>query len=129
MYLQGEVNALKAANEDFDATEYMADRAEHIGREAKRQLKDALNSLGNNFWKQDPQIAPLRGALATWNLSINDVGVYSFHGTSTVANDKNESSVLNSQMEHLGRAKGNAALGIFQKYLTGHPKGMLSILK
>src|SRR5580700_592507 len=26
-------------------------------------------------------------------------------------------------MEHLGRKKGNAMMGIFQKYLTGHPKG------
>ena len=26
-------------------------------------------------------------------------------------------------MKHLGRKKGNALLGIFQKYLTGHPKG------
>jgi fatty acid synthase subunit alpha len=26
-------------------------------------------------------------------------------------------------MRHLGRSKGNALLGIFQKYLTGHPKG------
>ena len=26
-------------------------------------------------------------------------------------------------MRHLGRKKGNALLGIFQKYLTGHPKG------
>jgi fatty acid synthase subunit alpha len=26
-------------------------------------------------------------------------------------------------MKHLGRKKGNALMGIFQKYLTGHPKG------
>ncbi|KAI6878889.1 Fatty acid synthase subunit, partial [Hortaea werneckii] len=45
------------------------------------------------------------------------------HGTSTVANDKNESDVICQQMKHLGRKKGNALMGIFQKYLTGHPKG------
>ncbi|KAK5006770.1 3-oxoacyl-[acyl-carrier-protein] synthase, partial [Elasticomyces elasticus] len=87
------------------------------------QEKDALNSLGNSFWKQDPRIAPLRGALATWGLTIDDLDVASFHGTSTVANDKNESDVICQQMKHLGRKKGNALLGIFQKYLTGHPKG------
>lgn len=123
MYLQEEVAAMKTSGESFDELEYMQDRAAHIEREALRQEKDTLNSLGNNFWKQDPRIAPLRGALATWGLTIDDLGVASFHGTSTVANDKNESDVICQQMRHLGRAKGNALLGIFQKYLTGHPKG------
>lgn len=123
LYLQEEVAAMKDAGEDFNESEYLQERAAHIEREAKRQEKDALNSLGNNFWKQDPRIAPLRGALATWGLTIDDLGVASFHGTSTVANDKNESDVICQQMRHLGRSKGNALLGIFQKYLTGHPKG------
>ncbi|KAF1987053.1 fatty acid synthase-like protein [Aulographum hederae CBS 113979] len=123
MYLQEEIDAMKTQGEDFDEREYAQDRAEHIAREAKRQEKDALYSLGNNFWKQDSRIAPLRGALATWGLTIDDLDVASFHGTSTVANDKNESDVICQQMKHLGRKKGNALLGIFQKYLTGHPKG------
>jgi fatty acid synthase subunit alpha len=123
LYLQEEVAAMKDAAESFDESEYLQERAAHIEREAKRQEKDALNSLGNNFWKQDSRIAPLRGALATWGLTIDDLDVASFHGTSTVANDKNESDVICEQMRHLGRKKGNALLGIFQKYLTGHPKG------
>jgi len=124
MYLQEEVAAMKAqAGFGFNESEYMQDRAEHIEREVKRQERDAQYSLGNNFWKQDPSIAPLRGALATWGLTIDDLDVASFHGTSTVANDKNESEVLCKQMKHLGRKKGNALMGIFQKYLTGHPKG------
>jgi len=123
MYLQEEVAAMKQQGGAFDETEYMEDRAAHIEREARRQEKDALYSLGNNFWKSDPKIAPLRGALATWGLTIDDLNVASFHGTSTVANDKNESDVLCQQMNHLGRQKGNALMGIFQKYLTGHPKG------
>ena len=127
LYLREEVAASRASgaygDTDDDGTAYMSDRAAHIEREARRQEKDALNSLGNAFWKQDPRIAPLRGALATWGLTIDDVGVASFHGTSTVANDKNESDVICQQMAHLGRQKGNALLGIFQKYLTGHPKG------
>ncbi|KAL5041326.1 hypothetical protein BDW71DRAFT_169251 [Aspergillus fruticulosus] len=124
LYLQEEADAMKAQSPaDFDATEYMQERAQHIHREAIRQEKDAQFSLGNNFWKQDSRIAPLRGALATWGLTVDDIGVASFHGTSTVANDKNESDVICQQMKHLGRKKGNALLGIFQKYLTGHPKG------
>ncbi|KAI9700655.1 MAG: 3-oxoacyl-[acyl-carrier-protein] synthase [Candelina mexicana] len=122
-YLHEELAAMKSQGGGFNESEFLQDRAQHIEREAIRQEKDALNSLGNIFWKQDSRIAPLRGALATWGLTIDDVGVASFHGTSTVANDKNESDVICQQMKHLGRKKGNALLGIFQKYLTGHPKG------
>jgi fatty acid synthase subunit alpha len=124
LYLQEEIEAMKAQGlASSDLSDYMQERARHIEREAVRQEKDAQFSLGNNFWKQDSRIAPLRGALATWGLTIDDIGVASFHGTSTVANDKNESDVICQQMKHLGRKKGNAVLGIFQKYLTGHPKG------
>ncbi|KAK4956438.1 beta subunit of fatty acid synthetase [Elasticomyces elasticus] len=122
MYMQEEMAAMKQQG-DFDETEYLEERAGHIEREARRQEKDALNSLGNNFWKSDSRISPLRGALATWGLTVDDIGVASFHGTSTVANDKNEADVICQQMKHLGREKGNALLGVFQKYLTGHPKG------
>ncbi|KAJ4560110.1 beta subunit of fatty acid synthetase [Exophiala dermatitidis] len=124
LYLHEEVAAMKAqAGFGFNETEYIEESAAHIEREAIRQEKEAQFSLGNNFWKQDSRIAPLRGALATWGLTIDDLDVASFHGTSTVANDKNESDVICQQMRHLGRKKGNALLGIFQKYLTGHPKG------
>ncbi|KAI0483302.1 fatty acid synthase subunit alpha [Xylariaceae sp. FL0804] len=108
---------------DFNEKEYLRHRIMHIEQEAEREIKNVLRSYGNNFWKQDDSIAPLRGALATWGLTIDDLGVASFHGTSTKANDKNESSVICQQLRHLGRKKGNAVMGIFQKYLTGHPKG------
>jgi fatty acid synthase subunit alpha len=123
-YLSDEANALKAEGRPrAEVEEYIADKARHIEKEAERQTKEVLRSFGNNFWKSDPSIAPLRGALATWGLTIDDLGVASFHGTSTKANDKNESSVICQQLAHLGRKKGNAVMGIFQKYLTGHPKG------
>ncbi|KAK0701702.1 hypothetical protein B0T26DRAFT_757695 [Lasiosphaeria miniovina] len=123
-YLAAEVEALKAeGRSQTEVAEYIADRARHVEKEAERQVKEVLRSFGNNFWKGDASIAPLRGALATWGLTIDDLGVASFHGTSTKANDKNESSVICQQLEHLGRKKGNTILGIFQKYLTGHPKG------
>ncbi|KFA77175.1 hypothetical protein S40288_04577 [Stachybotrys chartarum IBT 40288] len=122
-FVHDEVEAMKSQGASFDEKEYAQDRIAHIEKEAARQEKELLRSMGNNFWKCDPSIAPLRGALATWGLTIDDLDVASFHGTSTKANDKNESSVICQQLRHLGRKKGNAVLGIFQKYLTGHPKG------
>lgn len=122
-FIHDEIDAMKSQDDSFDEKEYAQDRIQHIEKEALRQEKELLRSLGNNFWKTDTSIAPLRGALATWGLTIDDLGVASFHGTSTKANDKNESSVICQQLRHLGRSKGNAVLGIFQKYLTGHPKG------
>ncbi|KAK9347028.1 3-oxoacyl-reductase [Lipomyces starkeyi] len=123
LYLQQEVNSMRDQYENFDEREYLTERLAHVEREAARQEKDALAQWGNDFYKQDARIAPLRGALAVWNLTVDDLGVASFHGTSTVANDKNESMTIANMMTHLGRSKGNAILGIFQKYLTGHPKG------
>ncbi|EJT77937.1 fatty acid synthase subunit alpha [Gaeumannomyces tritici R3-111a-1] len=122
-FLSEEVAAMRSTDQAFDEKEYVSERTHHIEKEAARQEKEVLRSLGNHFWKSDPSIAPLRGALATWGLTIDDLDVASFHGTSTKANDKNESSVICQQLAHLGRKKGNAVLGIFQKYLTGHPKG------
>ncbi|KAM0249848.1 hypothetical protein ACHAQJ_008886 [Trichoderma viride] len=122
-FLHDEVDAIKSQGGTFDEKEYAQDRVAHIHKEAARQEKELLRSMGNNFWKSDPSIAPLRGALATWGLTIDDLKVASFHGTSTGANDKNESSAICQQLRHLGRSKGNAVLGVFQKFLTGHPKG------
>ncbi|PYH65948.1 fatty acid synthase subunit alpha [Aspergillus vadensis CBS 113365] len=106
-----------------ERTEEVNERLRYVRREARVQEKDALKTFGNHFWKNDPEISPLRGALATWNLTINDLDVVSFHGTSTVLNEKNETNMISQQLHHLGRTKGNPALGIFQKYLTGHSKG------
>ncbi|CAM1511186.1 Fc.00g086990.m01.CDS01 [Cosmosporella sp. VM-42] len=122
-YVHDEIEAMKAQGGDFNEKEYAQDRFVHIEKEAARQEKELLRAMGNHFWKSDTSIAPLRGALATWGLTIDDLDVASFHGTSTKANDKNESSVICQQLRHLGRTKGNAVLGVFQKYLTGHPKG------
>jgi fatty acid synthase subunit alpha len=60
--------------------------------------------------------------LATWGLSIDDIKVVSMHGTSTKANEVNEGDVINTQMKHLGRQRGNPLLSVCQKSLTGHPK-------
>lgn len=119
--LADEVEAMRAADENVE--DFIKDRTRFIDREGARSEKIALQSWSHDWWKNDATIAPIRGALATFGLTIDDLGVASFHGTGTKANDYNESSVLNAQLGHLGRARGNACPGIFQKYLTGHPKG------
>lgn len=98
------------------------ERLTFLRNEARRQESEAAATWGM-LEGSDPTIAPLRRALAVWGLTIDDIGVASFHGTSTKANDKNESSVFNQQFAHLGRSKGNACPVIAQKWLTGHPKG------
>lgn len=97
-------------------------RVSFIDDEAKRQESAALGTFGM-LEGSHPNIAPLRRALAVWGLDADSVGVVSCHGTSTNANDKNESSVYNTQFEQLGRTPGNAVPVIAQKSLTGHPKG------
>ncbi|KAJ1769664.1 fatty acid synthase alpha subunit Lsd1 [Coemansia sp. RSA 1843] len=110
-----------------DAAAVLKERLELIEITSQRQHSEALDTWGNDFWKRNPYIAPLRGALAVWGLTVDDIGVASFHGTSTKANDKNESEIIEQQFRHLGRTPGNAVLSVCQKYLTGHPKGPASI--
>ncbi|KAJ2908009.1 fatty acid synthase alpha subunit Lsd1, partial [Coemansia aciculifera] len=99
------------------------EHTEFVHAEAKRQEAEALDTWGSDFWRNNPAISPLRGALAVWGLTVDDIGVASFHGTSTKANDKNESQVIERQFKHLGRTPGNACPAVCQKWLTGHPKG------
>ncbi|TAQ91172.1 hypothetical protein B7494_g542 [Chlorociboria aeruginascens] len=102
---------------------YVKHRLEFIEQSAARQMRDIKYQWGNDFARHEPEISPLRAALAVWDLTIDDIDVASFHGTSTKANDKNESDVIAKQLAHLGRTKGNPVLGVFQKSLTGHPLG------
>ncbi|KAI8973281.1 fatty acid synthase [Mycotypha africana] len=124
-FLREELEELKSSGQLTAEEEkaWIEERSNFIHNEAKRQEKEVLSTYSHHFYKNDPTIAPIRGALATYGLTIDDIGVASFHGTSTKANDKNESRVVNTQLKHLGRTKGNALLAITQKYLTGHPKG------
>ncbi|RMJ28743.1 hypothetical protein PHISP_00388 [Aspergillus sp. HF37] len=75
------------------------------------------------FAQEDSEkCAPLRSALARWGLCIDDLTVASLHGTSTPANDTNESAVIQREMTHLGRTPGWPLWAICQKSITGHPK-------
>ena len=47
--------------------------------------------------------APLQKALSSWGMSADDIGVISMHGTSTVANDKNESHVYQRELPLMSR--------------------------
>lgn len=100
-----------------------SEMVQSVNRTADCRIRDAQNMWFNDLRKHNPDIAPMRAAMATWGLTVDDIQVASMHGTSTRANDLNESGVLNQQMTHLGRAAGNPLLAISQKYLTGHPKG------
>ena len=93
-----------------------------INSSADSQIRDLKRLWGNDFRRQNPDISPLQGALATWGLTIDDIDFVSLHATSTKANDKNEPDIFNKQMNHLGRTIGNPLLAICQKSLTGHPK-------
>ena len=104
-----------------------AEHAEHcrmeINNDAKRAQREAKNMYGNQFWKHDESISPLRGALAVWGLTVDDLSVASLHGTSTKLNDVNETAVLQSQLSFLGRTQGNVMPCCLQKGLLGHGKG------
>ncbi|KAL4882433.1 hypothetical protein BJY04DRAFT_227084 [Aspergillus karnatakaensis] len=86
------------------------------------RIRQAQHGWGNDIRRLDPSVSPIRASLATWGLTIDDISVVSMHGTSTKANEVNEGDVINTQMEHLGRQKGNPLLSVCQKSLTGHPK-------
>ncbi|KAJ2075660.1 fatty acid synthase alpha subunit Lsd1 [Coemansia sp. S155-1] len=91
---------------------------------AAAKRNQVLDAWGTEFWRTCPDhISPLRGALAAWGLTPDDIGLASFHGTGTHANDRNESMVLNAQLHKLGRTPGFAVPAVCQKHLTGHPKG------
>ena len=121
--LHEEVQRMKSEGTIDDEEAYIKERSELIEKEGKRREKSALSMWSHDWWKNDPKVSPLRGGLAVFGLSVDDIGVASFHGTGTKANDYNESSALNQQMAHLGRTQGNVLPAVFQKHLTGHPKG------
>ncbi|KAH9257778.1 holo-[acyl-carrier-protein] synthase [Batrachochytrium salamandrivorans] len=100
------------------------DEQELISRLAHKKRAAVFETWGQGFYRNlTADVGPLTGALAVFGLGVDDIGAVSCHGTSTTLNDKNESSVINLQLEHLGRAPGNICLVVAQKWLTAHPKG------
>lgn len=106
--------------------ELFASRVADLEAEAYRQEKDVLATYGMLMQSSegaDPRIAPLRRALAVWGLTADDIGVLSIHGTSTQANEKNETYMWNTILKTLDRSPGNAVPIMAQKSLVGHSKG------
>ncbi|KAJ2832438.1 fatty acid synthase alpha subunit Lsd1 [Coemansia erecta] len=114
---QGELDELL---DDASANSALIDDVETAYLQQRAAL---LDTWGTEFWKRNPRISPLRGSLAVWGLTADDIGMASFHGTSTQANDKNESEVINAQLTHIGRTPGHVVPVVCQKWLTGHAKG------
>ncbi|KAH7042798.1 hypothetical protein B0J12DRAFT_629554 [Macrophomina phaseolina] len=121
--LHGEMASLRKLYHIADAPAYLRARVHEVSLEAAQQRRAALASYGNFFWKGDARISPLRGALAVWGLTVDDLTVASLHGTSTRKNDANESRIVHEQLRLLGRSPGNPVLAVCQKHLTGHSKG------
>ena len=116
-------NLAMANGAEASSAQRMDRYREYLQSMANRQEKEALDSLGSSFWQGNSQISPIRGALAVWGLTIDDLDFASLHGTSTVLNDLNETTIIQKQLRHLGRTEGNTLFAISQKYLTGHSKG------
>ncbi|KAH0585247.1 hypothetical protein H2248_008491 [Termitomyces sp. 'cryptogamus'] len=119
--LQEELTFRRSQGETIDE-EYFATRVAHIEKEASQQEKDALAMYGM-LEGSDPRIAPLRRALAIWGLTADDIGVLSIHGTSTNANEENETKIWNDIFKTISRTPGNAVPIMAQKSLLGHAKG------
>ncbi|KAH7173137.1 uncharacterized protein B0J16DRAFT_275283 [Fusarium flagelliforme] len=123
--LNTELTFLRETTSAGDLEAYRESREKLIREEARKQDAEATSSLGNQFWvsQETGSISPIRGSLSVWGLSIDDISVASLHGTSTVQNDLNEPMVIQEQMMHLGRRRGNLLPCVCQKWLTGHSKG------
>merc|ERR1712130_873708 len=120
--LDMEINSLNA----WKASEVVGKTGEDlsfIDEEHTRMMGDVRRRWGTEWVNGHLAISPLRGSLAVWGLTADDIALVSCHGTSTKLNDMNESSILNEEMNVLGRTKGNPAYVVTQKWLTGHPKG------
>jgi fatty acid synthase subunit alpha len=120
--LKEEMAFRKEQGGDADDSEYLSSRISDIESEAARQERDSLATYGM-LEGADARIAPLRRALAVWGLTADDIGILSIHGTSTAANEKNETQIWNDVFKNIGRTQGNAVPIMAQKSLVGHSKG------
>lgn len=73
--LADEVEELKKDGGSVDE-DFIKERTAFIEKEGKRKEKAALASWSHDWWKNDPTISPVRGALATFGLTVDDIGKY-----------------------------------------------------
>ncbi|KAJ7158521.1 fatty acid synthase [Mycena filopes] len=119
--LQEELQIRKSQGEPIEEG-YFASRVANMEKEAAQQDGDVLAMYGM-LEGSDPRISPLRRALAVWGLTADDVGVLSIHGTSTKANEENETRIWNDIFTTIARTPGNAVPIMAQKSIVGHSKG------
>lgn len=117
-----EADFMLARGEDVSPEDTEA-HIQGIKEAARRERKAVLRELGNNYWKNNPSISPITGALSVWGLTIDDITFASLHGTATKLNDLNESKTVDEQMQHLGRHPNNPLYTIAQKSVCGHGLG------
>ncbi|KAJ1735656.1 fatty acid synthase alpha subunit Lsd1 [Coemansia sp. Benny D160-2] len=114
--------AVDALAEDTDANGNARCQPSAVAAAAMRAaVRDVWSSpsLGGRL----STVSPLLASLAAWRLTPDDIGLASLHATGTIANDRNEAHVINTQLAHLGRTRGLLLPCVAQKWLTGHPKG------
>lgn len=90
---------------------------------AERVVREGCAHLAHSFYRDDPAVSPLRGALAVFGLVADDVAFVSKHDTSTHANDSNECALHARLASALGRTQNLPLHVVSQKSLTGHSKG------
>lgn len=94
---------------------------EHLDFSTNKKLQ---SKYGLNFFENmmPYTISSLHKGLAIWGLTIDDITIASFHGTSTKANDINEAEIIQTELNHLNRSSSKPIFTVWQKHLTGHGK-------
>ncbi|KAJ2856359.1 fatty acid synthase alpha subunit Lsd1, partial [Coemansia erecta] len=121
--LQMELRLIDTWAQEAMSAESPGDYYSLIEEQAKSRRCAARDTWGQDFYRHNPHVSPLQGALAAWGLTADDLTLASLHGTATYANDLNEATVLDTQLRQLGRTPGLPVPAVCQKWLTGHPKG------
>lgn len=87
------------------------------------EKKAVRKALGQEYWRNNPDVSPLVGALSVFGLTIDDISFASLHGTATKLKDVNECATVDQQMRHLDRHAGNPIFTVAQKSVIGHGLG------
>ncbi|KAJ5951042.1 Acyl transferase/acyl hydrolase/lysophospholipase [Penicillium vulpinum] len=119
---QEEISFMESRGEPL-STEEIEARVQGLEDDVAFEKKTVLRELGNNFWRNKPNISPIAGGLSVFGLSVDDITFVSMHGTATKLNDMNECATLEAQMRHLGRHPANPMYTIAQKSVVGHGLG------
>ncbi|OLY84576.1 Fatty acid synthase subunit beta, partial [Smittium mucronatum] len=107
-------------------SDFLNHHLEYIISEANRFESEALDYWNHDFYKGNPKISPLRGALSSFGLTADDIDVLACDAPSIKDYDINEAKIIDSQFKVLGRSVGNICPAISQKSVLGFSKGPAS---